>query len=418
MAEHAANALLPVADAAARLNDDARGLQQREQVTLLQSDGRATADDIYATMAVPPWDNSAMDGYALRHADIQAGQAYTVSQRIAAGRAPEALQAGTVARIFTGAPLPPGADTVIMQENAQVDSATGQVQFTQLAQQGENVRKRGADLAAGALLFKRGHRLRPVDLGLLAATGVQQVSVGRLPTVAVLTTGDELQLPGQPLGPAQIYDSNSTVLQAMLRRIGIIPSRVLTLPDDYDATCSTLAELATQVDVIISTGGVSAGEEDHVRSALQALGDLKIWKLALKPGKPFAFGRLGRARFYGLPGNPVSSFVTFLLLVRPALLTAAGVSNNQPPFRWVRAAHALEPTTQRQTYVRVTIDYGAIDNRAVDNGPGGPQATALQEQSSGVLSSLSRADGLLEVPPHTQVQQGDQLRFFAFDDIV
>jgi len=377
-----------------------------ESHDLNDADGRILAADIHAACDVPPWNNSAMDGYALASEDAVAGRTVNVSQRIPAGIAPIPLEQGTAARIFTGAPLPVGADTVVMQENCDVRGDA--INIRQSAKSEENVRLAGADVRRGTLLFRAGHRLRPVDLGLLASTGIVRVEVGRLPTVALLTTGDELVEPGQPLGPGQIYNSNAAVLKAMLRRLGIQPVEFASVGDSYNETAAVLTRAAAYCDCIVSTGGGSAGEEDHVRTVLQNTGNLDIWKLALKPGKPFAFGQLNNSLFFGLPGNPVSAFVTFVLLVRPALLAMMGATACELPQRSVVAGFAAPRSGLRQEYVRVILE----------ECNGKPVVNLLPDQSSGVLSSLTRADGLAIVPPLTEIEQGMQLRFMAFNDIV
>jgi molybdopterin molybdotransferase len=414
--------LLPLEEATERIIRHCRSLVNVETIDLEHGNGRVLATDIMASCDVPPWDNSAMDGVAVCAQDALADKVLSITQRIPAGSAPQPLQPGSAARIFTGAPLPAGADTVVMQENCefvlpaaapQADisprSATpSRVKILQPAQSGDNVRRRGADIRAGSLLFAAGHRLRPVDLGLLASTGVARLSVGRLPRVTLLASGDELVMPGHGLGPGQIYNSNIFVLRSLLSQLGIHAVVVPRLADNLVATRQLIAEVAKESDVILSTGGVSVGEEDHLRAALQSVGKLEIWKLALKPGKPFAFGRIQDCLWFGLPGNPVSAFVTFLLLVRPALLAMMGATACELPQSAVLADFSLPTSAERQEYVRVKLLPGQ-ESRTV---------TLLADQSSGVLSSVSQADGLAIIPPHTSVVPGTRLRFLAFNDIV
>lgn len=403
--------LMPVADAVQRVLTLAARRCGSETVTLQDADGRVVIDDIVAAIDVPPWDNSAMDGYAVRAAEATAGATLAVSQRIPAGQAGQVLRPGSAARIFTGAPLPSGADSVVMQENCELlqdysADREGLVRILQSVRPGDNVRRRGADICRQDLLLGCGQRLRPAELGLLASAGIDRIEVGRRPVVALVTSGNELVEPGHDLQPGQIYDSNRYVLQAMLRRLGMQDLTVTHLPDSADQTREMLSTLAGNHDVIISTGGVSVGEEDYLCATVQALGRLEIWKLALKPGKPFTFGQIEQTLFFGLPGNPVSSFVTFLLLVRPALLAMMGAVTPELPIRPVTAAFQAPRSGVRQEYVRAEL----IDNMT--------RARPLTDQSSGVFSSVSRADGLLVIPPFTTVSHGDTLSFIAFNDIV
>lgn len=396
--------LMPVADALSQLLGVARTKVQTEIVPLAQACNRVVLTNIVAACDVPPWDNSAMDGYA-----IAAGSdttVFPVSQRIPAGSAPEPLKSGTAARIFTGAPIPVGANAVVMQENCEAKGH--EVQLLRRPTVGENIRRRGADIRSGSLLFSAGHRLRPQDVGLLAATGQADVTVGRRPRVALLLTGDELVEPGLPLKPGQIYNSNAYVLRGMLQALGLHVVDSGPVPDSLVATEKALLKAAANADCIISCGGVSAGEEDHVRAALQRCGKLEIWKLALKPGKPFAFGQLGESMFFGLPGNPVSAFVTFLLLVRPALLAMMGAEVCELPERVAKAGFDQAGAGSRQEYLRVRWQQAGAEQVLVP----------LQDQSSGVLSSVSKADGLVIIPPGTAIRSGDQLRFLSFNDIV
>jgi molybdopterin molybdotransferase len=393
-----------------------------EIIQLQEADGRVLLDNVYAASNVPPWANSAMDGYAIYCADQRSGAELPISQRIPAGSAPVALEPATAARIFTGAPIPEGADAVVMQENCELLSAvqhSPRVVIKVPVVSRENIREQGADVRQGELLFKAGHRLRPADLGVLAATGIASVRVGKKPVVAVLSSGDELITPGQMLAPGQIYNSNAFVIKAMLLRLGLQVIDLGTMADTRHETEHKLLQAAAQADCIISTGGVSAGEEDHVRATLQDLGQLDIWRLALKPGKPFAFGRLAAEKtaadkkretlFFGLPGNPVSAFVTFLILVRPSLLAFMGAS--EPALKELAVAAGFDApiSGSRQEYLRVKLlqTQGAL-----------PKLVPLRDQSSGVLSSVVQADGLAIVPPYTSVSSGQLLRFLPFGDIV
>ncbi|MDO8907505.1 MAG: molybdopterin molybdotransferase MoeA [Pseudohongiella sp.] len=393
-----------------------------ETIPLGEADGRVLLDDVYAARDVPPWANSAMDGYAINVADQQSGTPLPISQRIPAGTAPKPLQYGTAARIFTGAPIPEGADAVVIQENCdltQNDQKEPLLVIKQAVVGRENIREQGADVRYRSVIFKAGHRLRPADLGVLAATGVASVHVGKKPVVALLSSGDELVAPGKELAPGQIYNSNAFVLKALLARIGLQVLDLGAMADTRHETERKLSRAAAQADCIISTGGVSAGEEDHVRAALQGMGELDIWKLALKPGKPFAFGRLPAEKgagerkhdvlFFGLPGNPVSAFVTFLTLVRPTLLAFMGASEPALKELLMPAGFDAPESGSRQEYLRVSVFQA--ENAL-------PYLMPLRDQSSGVLSSVAQADGLAIVPPHTSVASGQLLRFLPFGDIV
>lgn len=322
--------LMPVEQALARLLElaDATPIVEQEIVDLAAADGRVLAEPMVAGLDLPPWPNSAMDGYALRLADWQ-GQALPVSQRILAGMAPDALQPGTCARIFTGAPVPQGADTVEMQENVSVGD-DGDVHFNQALTLAQNIRPQGQENRKGETLLAAGTRLGPIELGLAASIGLARLPVRRRPRVAVLSTGDELVEPGHQLGAGQIYNSNRYLLVAWLQRLGCDVIDAGILPDDLERTRQALGELA-DVDLILSTGGVSVGEADFLGIALREAGELALWKLAIKPGKPLTVGQFRGRPVIGLPGNPASTLVTFGLLARPYLLRRLGVQKVEPP---------------------------------------------------------------------------------------
>lgn len=413
-ADVTAGGLIPVEQALAHLLSTLVDKVSAQTVTLRNADGRVLLDDVYAACDVPPCDNSAMDGYALNSRLQQPGQLFSVSARIPAGSAPGALIPGTVARIFTGAPVPEGADAVIMQENCE--ASTAGVVIRQALVAGENIRKQGADVRAGSLLFSAGHRLRPADLGVLAATGVASVRVGKQPVVALFSTGNELVEPGHALAPGQIYNSNIFVVRALLQRLGLQVIDLGIVGDTRAETEQMLLKAAELADCIISTGGVSAGEEDHVRAALQHLGELELWRLALKPGKPFAFGRLHNSVFFGLPGNPVSAFVTLLILVRPALLAMMGARECTLREIQLPAGFDAPASGSRQEYLRVRLMRPKLDSGI--HADALPVLVPLSDQSSGVLSSVVVADGLAIVPPFTAISSGQLLRFLPFGDIV
>ncbi len=373
---------------------------ESENVTCEQAARRVLAEEVIARLDVPPFDNSAMDGYALHHAD--AGQALPIVQRIAAGIAPQPLARGTCARIFTGAPLPSGADCVVMQEKVEPDGDT--VKIPSDVPVNNNVRHRGCDVTAGSVLLGRGHRLNAAALGHLASQGIVEVAVRRRPRVALLTSGDEIVEPGRPLLPGQIYNSNRPMLSELLQRFGAELTLVASMPDDAQGTRDMLLHAAEQADVVVTTGGVSVGEEDHVKAAIEAIGRLDLWRLALKPGKPLALGRLadssGReVRFVGLPGNPVSSFVAAWLFLRPLMgaLLACPELATLPTF-YARAAFATH-TGPRRHYMRVSLAMDA----------GGNTAHAYADQGSGVLSSCVVADALAVIPADSRIEAGDQV---------
>ncbi|MBM3115931.1 gephyrin-like molybdotransferase Glp [Jeongeupia naejangsanensis] len=386
--------MLTVDQAREQLLAAARRITETETLALNDALGRVLATDVVSTLAVPGFDNSAMDGYALNVADFSAPTAFRVVQRIAAGDTGSALAPGEAARIFTGAPVPEGSNAVAMQEDCNVETTTLTVN-TRL-QPGQHIRRRGEDVQQGAVVIQAGTRLGAAELGLLAAVGVGQVAVVRKLRVALLSTGNELVEPGSPLAPAQIYNSNRYALSALLREAGCIVDDLGIVPDQFAATRDILADAAATHDVVLSTGGVSVGEEDHVKAAVESLGALSLWKIAIKPGKPFACGRIGDADFIGLPGNPVSSFVTFIVFVRPFLAARTGRDAPEPAIR-VPAGFTIERAGNRREYLRARL----VDGRVV----------LFPNQSSGVLTSVVWADGLVIVPEAATVREGDPVDF-------
>lgn len=400
-------ALTPINAALEQVLASQQRVTDTETVSLAEASGRVLVQDCIATIDVPPHANSAMDGYAVHAADVvSAPVVLPVSQRIAAGQVGTVLAVGEAARIFTGAPLPEGADAVVMQENCEASDQ--EVRILQSAQPGENLRARGEDIEAGATLLPAGHRLRPQDIGLLASVGVTRVSVVRRLQVAIMTTGDELVAPGAVLAPGQIYNANAYTLNALLTGLGTEVLDLGIVPDSPAATEAALRKGAT-ADCIITTGGVSVGEEDHVKAAVEAAGKLDLWKLAIKPGKPFASGEVHDTRFFGLPGNPVSAFVTFVLLVRPALLSMQGCGNVAPQHFPVIAGFSSGQSGERQEYLRVSLDAGDGANLS---------ALPYDNQSSGVGASLSGAQGLAIIPPYTAVNAGDRLAYIPFSELL
>ena len=395
--------LMPVEVALAQLLALAESapIRDSESVLLADSDGRVLADDLVASLDLPPWPNSAMDGYALNLADWT-GEPLPVSQRIFAGQAPEPLTPGTCARIFTGAPVPQGADCVEMQENAQVQ-ADERVLFSEALTVGQNIRPQGQETTVGETVLTAGTRLGPIEQGLAASLGCATLKVIRRVKVAVLSTGDELIEPGQPLGPGQIYNSNRVVLCSWLKRMGCEVVDAGILPDDLPATRQRLAKLGT-VDLILSTGGVSVGEADFLGIALREEGELALWKLAIKPGKPLTFGHFRGVPVIGLPGNPASTLVTFALLARPYLLRRQGVQAVAPLKFQVPAGFVWAKPGNRREYLRGRLDQG--------------RAIIYKNQSSGVLRSAAWADGLVEVLEGSTLAEGDGVGFIPLSEVL
>ncbi len=396
--------LLPVEEALARILSAAVPIDAVQTIPLANALGRVLAEDVTSPIAVPGADDSAMDGYALRAA--QAGDPLPVSQRIPAGSVGTTLQDGTAARIFTGAAVPPGADAVVMQENCE--ESDGIVTITGSVRVGQNIRPRGQDIAEGAVILNSGRRLGPADIGLLASIGRGQVEVYRRLRVAVLSTGDELVEPGSgELAPGQQYNSNRYTLAGLVTAMGMEFVDGGIIPDDPQATAHALQWAADNADCVISSGGVSVGEEDHVKGQVERLGRLDLWKLAIKPGKPLAFGRIGETAFIGLPGNPTSSFVTFCLIARPFLLKLQGAAAEDLPLIRAAAAFTVARPGTRQEYMRVNLE----------NTGAGLAARAFPNQSSGVLSSVSASNGLAVIPPGTTVSEGDAVQVLLLDQL-
>lgn len=395
--------LMPVEAALARLLEmaDATPIVQRERLPLAQVQGRILAEDLISTLDLPPWPNSAMDGYALRLGDWT-GEPLVVSQKIFAGNAPKPLRPGTCARIFTGAPVPAGADCVEMQENAEVQPDE-RVTFTQGLKVGQNIRPQGQETTAGERVLAAGTRLGPIEQGLAASLGCAELEVIRKARVAVLSTGDELIEPGQPLGPGQIYNSNRVLLCSWLQRLGCEVIDAGILPDDLPTTRARLGEL-NDVDLILSTGGVSVGEADFLGIALREEGELTLWKLAIKPGKPLTFGHFRGVPVIGLPGNPASTLVTFALLTRPYLLRRQGVQDIEPLKFQVPAGFAWPMAGSRREYLRGRLENG--------------QAVIYKNQSSGVLRSAAWAEGLVEVREDRTLVEGEFVGFIPLSEVL
>ncbi|QXH53134.1 molybdopterin molybdotransferase MoeA [Pseudomonas fakonensis] len=398
-----ARPLMPVEEALERLLAlaEAAPIRQTEEVGLADAEGRVLARELVAGLDLPPWPNSAMDGYALRQGDWR-GEPLPVSQRIFAGHAPAPLQPGTCARIFTGAPLPEGADCVEMQENTEV-LEDGRVRFLEPLTLDSNVRPKGQETRAGEVVLGAGTRLGPIELGLAATLGFARLEVVRKPKVAVLSTGDELVEPGLPLGPGQIYNSNRRLLVSWLQRLGCEVVDAGILADDLQRTRQCLAALG-DVDLILSTGGVSVGEADYLGLALREAGELALWKLAIKPGKPLTFGHYQGVPVIGLPGNPASTLVTFGLLTRPYLLRRQGVANVTPLRFSVPAGFDWPKPGNRREYLRARIEEGRV--------------RIYKNQSSGVLRSAAWAEGVVEVLEGSTPGQGDLVPFIPFSELL
>jgi len=394
---------MPVEEALQRLLTlaEAAPIKDTEWVALADAEGRVLATELVAALDLPPWPNSAMDGYALRLADWH-GEPLAVSQRIFAGHAPQPLQAGSCARIFTGAPLPEGADCVEMQENAQVLD-DGRITFSEPLRVGQNIRPQGQETRVGEQVMSAGTRLGPIELGLAATLGHARLEVVRKVRVALLSTGDELVEPGLPLGPGQIYNSNRRLLASWLQRLGCEVVDAGILADDLQLTRDCLARLA-DVDLILSTGGVSVGEADYLGIALREAGELALWKLAIKPGKPLTFGHYRGVPVIGLPGNPASTLVTFGLLTRPYLLRRQGVANVTPLQFSVPAGFDWPKAGTRREYLRARIEDGRV--------------RIYKNQSSGVLRSAAWAEGLVEVREGSTPQQGDNVNFIPLSELL
>jgi len=373
-----------------------------QELALEKAENRVLAEPLLAQFAMPPWPNSAMDGYAVRSHEVQAGQRLPVSQKIFAGQDPEPLQQGTCARIFTGAPMPEGADAVEMQENTEVLD-DGRVRFTQAVPAAKFVRPKGQEAQPGDEILPAGIRLGPIEMAMAASMGAAQVKVRRPLRVAVVSTGDELVEPGQPLAPGQIYNSNRTMLIQSLRRLNCSVLDMGILPDDAQLTRERLAQMQ-DVDLLISSGGVSVGEADYLGQVIREEGELDFWKLALKPGKPFTLGSYQGVPVIGLPGNPTSSLVTFLLLARPYILTRMGVAEPSAQSFVVPVNFAMPKPGVRREFIRVAL----VDGRA----------EKLDNQCSGVLRSATQAHGLLELPEHSTCEVGDLLRFWPFASLL
>ena len=406
--------MLTAAQAREQLLAPAVPVSEVESVPIQAALGRVLAKDVVSLVDVPPLDNTSMDGYAIRVADLAAHSGVLrVGQRIPAGSMGTELQSGTAARIFTGAPIPQGADAVVMQEDCTIDPAKPDaVSIATSPTVGQWIRRRGEDLSAGNVALSAGCVLRPQELGVAASAGLTHLPVKRRVRVAAFFTGDELSLPGEPLKPGGIYNSNRDTLLACIKALGCDATDLGIVPDRLDATRTALRQASQDHDLIITSGGVSVGEEDHIKPAVSAEGELNLWQIAIKPGKTLAFGSVRRESnsgtstwFIGLPGNPVSSFVTFLLFVRPFILKLQGREAKQTPSYLMRADFDWLKADRRNEFLRVKINNeGGLD--------------LYPNQSSGVLTSAAWGDGLVDCPPNQPIQAGDLVKYIPFDALL
>ena len=403
--------IMSVDQAVATIATRVIAVTETEWVDLLEADGRVLASDVRAPLALPPFTNSAVDGYAVRSSDLpqETERAFAVSGRIQAG-SPEsmALAAGEAIRIFTGAPMPAGSGTVFMQEDVRIDQA-GLVVLPPGLKAGANVRLAGEDVLKGYSVLPAGHLLRPQDIALIAALGMTRVETRRRLRIAIFSTGDELVSPGTPRGAAQLFDSNRFMLTAMLNRLGCEVSDLGILRDDRATLASELKDAAARHDLLLTSGGVSTGEEDHVKAAVESVGTMVMWRMAIKPGRPVAMGIIDGTPFIGLPGNPVASFVTFSYVVRPTILALAGTAQKKLLPIPVRAAFSYTKKIGRREYVRVCLKKGH---------EGGLEAVKFPREGAGLLSSLVDTDGLVELGEAvTEVKPGQTVGFLDYSSL-
>jgi molybdopterin molybdotransferase len=394
--------LLSVDEALEQLLANARPVAEIEEVPALEASGRILARPQRSTMDVPPMDNSAMDGYAVRISDLQDKKPLLVKQKILAGSVGKPLEPGTAARIFTGAPIPPGADAVVMQEHCT--ATEDELIINKEIKEGDWIRRTASDIRKGSEILSAGKRLLPQDTGLAASVGVRTLPVYRKVRLGLFFTGDELVMPGEPLAPGRIYNSNRFTLRGLAERFGCELRDYGIVPDSLEATRQVLRRAAGECDLVVTSGGVSVGDADFVKPAVEAEGKLLMWKIAMKPGRPLAFGKILDSFFIGLPGNPVSSFVTFLIFVRPFLLKTQGLLETNPRSIMARADFDwLEPDARRE-FLRVKWNSrGGLD--------------LYPTQDSAVLTSTAWADGLLDNPAGHAIREGDKVRFLPYSEL-
>ncbi len=404
--------LISTSEALTLLTDSARVVNSTQMVVLDDALDRVLATEVRATINVPGFDNAAMDGYAIHLQEEQlgvvGGLAFEITDRIPAGSVGDVLEPGCAARIFTGAPIPQGANTVIMQEECELIENDSKIEIYRPIAYFENIRPMGNDIKSGEVVLQAGLKLQPQAIALAASLGVNTLEVFNKIKVGVFFTGDELVEPGETLEAGQIFNSNRYALVAMLNKLDCDVVNLGNVKDTFDATCHALEELSTECDLVITTGGVSVGEEDHVKPAVEQLGELNLWRIKMKPGKPLAFGNVGESAFIGLPGNPVSAMVTFLLFARPFIKKMQGVSNYLNMTMKVEANFDWHRSKPRREFVRVKLDNSTIP----------PKATQYPKQGSGVLSSMVWADGLAEIPEETTFKKGDIINFYPLKEMM
>ncbi|WP_321325179.1 gephyrin-like molybdotransferase Glp [Thiomicrorhabdus sp.] len=381
--------------------------EQTETISIFDALGRVLAQSIVSPVNVPPHDNSMMDGYAIHAFDLEHNNTFEVSQRIPAGTTPKPLQTGTAARIFTGAPIPEGANMVIMQEETEQVSES-QIRITaNKTKPNQNIRVVGEDIAQNATILKPGHKLRPQDLGLITSIGFAEVTVYKPLTIATFTTGDELLEPGQAAEPGKIYNANRYVLNGLVPQLGFKLIDLGRVEDTVDATVEAMKKAAEVADVVITTGGVSVGEEDHIKPAIEKLGSLDMWKVKMKPGKPIAYGDIQGTPFIGLPGNPVSAFATFNLFARPFLLKMQGANILKAKPIWLEADFDWLKAGFRREFARARL----VNKNQIS------VVEIYPNQGSGVLTSTVWADGFVVIPEDTQIHKGDKVAFYPFNPV-
>ena len=404
------DSLMSADDALSFLIDSASVTAKTEAVSLDDSLGRILASDIHSTINVPGFDNSAMDGYTIALNNSQVAQenlSFKVVDRIAAGSTGKDLNSGSAARIFTGAPIPKGANTVVMQEECKLSEDKSQITVARAINLNENIRPTGNDILKGNVILSSGNQIKPQDISLAASVGVGELVVFKKIKVGVFFTGDELVEPGNPLSPGKIYNSNRYALVALLKQVGCEVINLGNIEDKLDATCDALEALESKCDLIMTTGGVSVGEEDHVKPAVEKLGELNLWKIRMKPGKPLAYGKVKQTPFIGLPGNPVSSFVTFCIFSLPFIKKMQGNSNYESKILKVKTNFDCKRAKPRREYARVRIDHSTET----------PLANLFPKQGSDVMSSVVWADGIIEIPENTTFETGTILNYYSMSEL-